>query len=175
VTGDSAAGRCHLVTAASLPAELTALTSAVAFSFPFELEAGATPDEIAVGAFIAGFLGLLARGSIEVLVDEVRRTAWVRRRERASHFPGKLEHAVQDGLDAFDRQTSYRTSDASWAPLLDLLGWCSDQLPSKSELASARLASPHLAHVAEQVALAMPLLFSALAAAAVCLVEAPRG
>jgi hypothetical protein len=127
-----------------------------------------------VGAFIAGFLGLLARGSIELLVDPVLGTAWVRRRERTSHFAGKLEHAVHEGLDAFDRQAGYRSSHASWAPLLDLLDHGRDELPTKSELAHARLASPHLAHVAEQVALGMPHLLLALAAAATRCVDATR-
>ncbi len=158
--------------------ELGGLSSWHAFPYPFEAEGAPTNDEIAVGAFLAGVLGLAARGVIALRYDEWRGfrregarvvpiqverlpVAWLKRLGRETQ--GKLESALLLGLERFDGHQTYRESRGTWATLGEVLDSAHDRLPTLDELSRAELASVEQQHVAEQVSHRLPRLFSALA------------
>lgn len=143
----------------------------MAFPFPFELEAGATADDLADGAFIAGCLGLLARGLVEVALEDdgTAREAdalWLKRGTQSQLPQPKLEAALLEALASFQHHGGYRVARAEWAPLALLLAVAEGSLPSRRELAGASRAPYHLVDAVEHVSLGMPELFSALASAA---------
>lgn len=143
----------------------------MAFPFPFELESGATGGDIADGAFIAGCLGMLARGLIEIALEDDGTSQgadalWLKRGLQNQLPQPKLETALIEALGAFQHHGGYRVARAEWAPLGLLLAAAGDALPMRHELAGASLAPYHLVDAVEYVSLGMPELFTALASAA---------
>ncbi len=147
----------------------------MAFPYPFELEAGASHGDLADGAFVAGCLGLLARGLIDIaLADDGPvdgppdgiSSLWLKRGVRSELPQPKLETALLDGLAGFQHHAGYRVARTEWASLGLLLAVGRDGWPTRRELAGASLAPYHLVDAVEYVSLGMPELFAALASAA---------
>lgn len=147
------------------------LSSIVAFPYPFELEAGPTSGDRADGAFIAGCLGLLARGLIEIALEDdgpapIADAIWLKRGIHNQLPQPKLESALLEALAGFQHHGGYRVARSDWAPIRLLLEAAGDALPRRRELAGASLAPYHLIDAVEHVALGMPELFTALAGTA---------
>ena len=94
----------------------------MAFPYPFELETGGTVADRADGAFIAGCLGLLARGLIELAFEDDGRARgadalWVKRGVASQLPQPRMETALNGRAVRSPADRSARVGPA-WTSLM---------------------------------------------------------
>ncbi|MFO0551257.1 MAG: hypothetical protein U0271_22905 [Polyangiaceae bacterium] len=170
---------------ARLPASLKRLSSQRSIPWPLDIEVGASPEEIAVGARVSAIVGLTARGlirlgfaqrwgwwrdgtevvaepltevhEIEAIVSSVDREAW-------THEP-PLERALVEVLAELGERFDYRVVERSWVRLSTVLerAWAPIGLGGLVPVWSMDLGSGEEEIALENLELEIPGLVSGLA------------